>query len=129
MLAVVFTVYPEPDTRVEFAIWQLLIIIVDAGGHVNSEPDDVYDPEPMLLDNDAVRFNPVILYVFAIVSYFRESGVGLAIYSVCVKSNNHIYSVSLNVSLSWSLPKKNQTLFISCTQLISWYALMYLPCT
>jgi hypothetical protein len=67
MLAVVFTVYPDPDSKVELAIWQLLIIIVDAAGQVNSEPEDAYDPELMLLDTDAVRFKPVILYVFAII--------------------------------------------------------------
>jgi len=41
--------------------------MVDAAGQVNNEPEEAYDPDPILLDTNPVKFNPMFLYVFGII--------------------------------------------------------------
>ncbi len=41
-------------------------MIVEEAGQVINEPEEAYDPDPILLDSEAVKFNPMFLYVFAI---------------------------------------------------------------
>jgi hypothetical protein len=68
-LAVVFTVYPE--VLLLFDIWQLFMIMVDDVGHVNNEPEEEYEPDPALPDIEAVKFNPVFLYIFGIILIWK----------------------------------------------------------
>ena len=55
------------EIKVELAIWQLFIIMVEAVGQVSNEPEAAYDPDPIEEEIDDDKFSPMFLYVFGII--------------------------------------------------------------